>query len=390
MKGPTLSSAGNAGTQAKREVSVIGDPIADLRSPSGSLLSVYVDRPSPGGFAAILADLVKPLRAKAESMERRVQKSVRDDADRIRQLAGRLELDSAPGYAIFASSLDGIFMFEPLGHDTQNVAVLGPRPYLRPLRAAPRPVRSGIVVADRALARTFTGFEGVVTETGAPLEAMIGKSNYAGFAGYEEAGVRARADAETARLWKEMSARLLDSHLAQPFDYVAIGGHGETVEEIGRSLHPYLARLPRVTFVSNPQDVSPSALRSEVLVHDVDVRRHRQGALAGRVCDTAWSGGNAVLGLNAALEAANAQAIETMVVAGQFTRSGVMCSNCGHLGRTGTTCPVCGNTMFGVDDVVAAAMDATVAAGGRVFQISVASPLDVDGVGALTRFAVPT
>ena len=67
-----------------------------------------------------------------------------------------------------------------------------------------------------------------------------------------------------------------------------------------------------------------------------------------------------------------------------------MCSNCGSLGRTGTTCPVCGNTMFGVDDVVAAAMDATVAAGGRVFQISVASPLDVDGVGALTRFAVPT
>jgi hypothetical protein len=34
-------------------------------------------------------------------------------------------------------------------------------------------------------------------------------------------------------------------------------------------------------------------------------------------------------------------------------------------------------------------MDATVAAGGNVFQLTVASPLDREGVGALTRFPVP-
>jgi hypothetical protein len=42
--------------------------------------------------------------------------------------------------------------------------------------------------------------------------------------------------------------------------------------------------------------------------------------------------------------------------------------------------------MFEVEDVVGAAMDATVAAGGLVHQIEVASSLDVDGIGALTRF----
>ena len=44
--------------------------------------------------------------------------------------------------------------------------------------------------------------------------------------------------------------------------------------------------------------------------------------------------------------------------------------------------------MFEVEDLVAAVMDATVSAGGRVFQIGVASPLDVSGIGALTRFPV--
>jgi hypothetical protein len=45
--------------------------------------------------------------------------------------------------------------------------------------------------------------------------------------------------------------------------------------------------------------------------------------------------------------------------------------------------------MLGVDDVVAAVMDATVVAGGWAYQIDVASPLDVEGIGALTRFSLP-
>ena len=44
--------------------------------------------------------------------------------------------------------------------------------------------------------------------------------------------------------------------------------------------------------------------------------------------------------------------------------------------------------MFQVDDVVAAAMEATVSAGGDTQQLVVSSPLDPHGVGALTRFAL--
>ena len=121
---------------------------------------------------------------------------------------------------------------------------------------------------------------------------------------------------------------------------------------------------------------------------DVEVRRDRQKALAGRVCDTAWSGGNGVVGLGATLEAVNTHAIETLVVAGPFTRDGSMCNECGHLSRNEGTCRVCNSAMFPVHDIVGAVMDATVAAGGNVFQIDVASPLDSGGIGALTRFPV--
>lgn len=368
---------------------MISDPIADLRSPGGSLISLYVDRPSPGGFAALLTELVKSMREAAEARDRSVQMSVRADAERIRGLADRLELESAPAYAVFASAADDVFLIEALTHSTVSTASLGPRPYLRPLRAAPKSLRAGILVADRTMARAFLSSGGLVEEIGAVIEAEIGKANFGGFGGYDEQVVRARAEEASGRMWKEASSRLLDLHVERPFDYVAVGSREEMVEEISKSLHPYLGRLHRVSFVAAPANLGPAALRAELSALDKAVRIQRQEALAGRVCDTAWSGGNGILGLSSVLEASNAQAVDTLVVAGRFTRPGVMCNECGHLARSGDSCPVCGSELFAVQDVVAALMESTISAGGAVHQITVPSPLDVQGVGALTRFPVP-
>lgn len=365
-----------------------GDRIADLRSHSGSLISLYAARPSPGGFGALLSHLTKPVREQSVAMDRVVQKSVRSDVERIHGLADQLEFDSAPGYAVFASDVDDIFVIEPLSYPAPDVSTIGPRPYMRPLRAAPRALRSGILVADNTMARTFTAMEGIVDELKAPIGADIGSRSWGGFSGYEEHAVRSRAEEVTTKLWREAGERLLDSHMRRPFDYLAIGSQEETIDEIARTLHPYLTRLPRATFNVNPHAIGLSSLRAEVLAMDKQMRRYRQSALAGRVCDTAWSGGNALLGLQEAIDAANAQAIDTLVVAGPFSRPGTICDACGHLARNGEDCPVCGAPLFPVDDVVGAVMEAVVGAGGLVSQISVASPLDRHGVGALTRFPV--
>lgn len=365
---------------------MLADPIAELRSPSGSLISVYVSRPSPGGMAALLTDLLRPVREGAETKERPVQKSVRADAERIHAHAESLEADSAPAYAIFASDLDGIFMVESLAHPVPNVSFLGPRPYLRPLRAAPRAFRVGVLVADRSRARVFVSSGDLVDEVGSPLIADIGKTNYGGFSGYEEHTVRSRADEVSTRMWREAAAILLDKHQHSPFDYLAIGGHGETIEEVGRNLHPYLEQLHRVTFQMSPHSLSLHSIRVELADQAEEVRRHRESLLAGQLCDTAWSDGQAVLGLSNVLSACNAQAVDTLVVAGEFKRPGSICNSCGFLARSGDRCPFCGSEMFEVEDIVAAAMEATVDAGGRTRQILVSSPLDAHGVGALTRF----
>ncbi len=338
-------------------------------------------------MGALLSDLLKPVREEAESHGGDIRKSVRVDAERIHGLADQLEGDVAPAYAIFASDADGVFLLEPLTHSVPNVSSLGPRPYLRPLRAAPRPLRVGVIVGDRVMTRVFVGSDGMVEEL-AVLEAEIGKPNYGGFGGYDEHNLRAHADEETTRMWKEAGAKLLERHLERPLGFLVVGGHEETIEDIGRTLHPYLANLERATFTANPQTLTPAALRSKVAELGDEVRKRRQAALAEQLCNTARGGGLAVLGLAEALQACNAHAVDTLVVAGSFTRTGVICNQCGFLARSGEVCPICSATLFAVDDVIAAAMDATVASGGTVQQIGVASLLDVEGVGAVTRFQV--
>lgn len=339
-------------------------------------------------MAAALSDLVKSLRDHGDGLPHIQRMSLRSDLERVRELADDLEAESAPGYAVFASRIDGVFVVEALTHPVAPVSTVGPRPYLRPLRAAPRSLRAGILIADRTTARAMVSTGGLVDDLGPELRADIGKPNYGGFGGYDEHTVRARAEEETSRIWREAGSRLLEAHQERHFDYLAIGGHEEALEEISRHLHPYLARLHRAAFTASPGALTPAFIRARIAELDVEVRFESQQAIAGRVCDTAWSGGTAVLGLAGAIQAANAQAVETLVIAGEFTRPGVVCGNCGFMARAGETCPVCSSVMFEVEDVVAAVMDAVVDAGGAVIQTEIATPLDSEGIGALTRFPV--
>lgn len=367
---------------------MVADPIAELRSPEGALISMYVERPSPGGFSALISELGRDVRDVARTRDRVVQKSVEADIHRIREEADRFEVEAVPAYAVFASSVNAIFQIKPLAHPVTSRSTLGSRPYLRPLRAEPRPSRTAILVADRAGARVFVGYDGVIAELGQPLTADSGKANFGGFAGYEEHTVRGRADGVATRLWREAGQRLLESHQETPFGSILIGCHEEALDDIRNQLHPYLRNLPNGTFPVSPSEVSIQRLRREVDEQSRSIREEREIVLVSDLLASASRGTGAVVGLADTLRVANVQGISDLVVAGSFSRPGVLCPGCGFLGRDGSACEVCGTGLHEVADVVASLIDATVEAGGLVHQVVIGSALDRDGVGALTRFDI--
>lgn len=359
------------------------DPIAKLHSPTGSLLSVYVNRRAPGTRAA-LVDILKSVRPAPD--DQGISKSVRADGERILDLAGKIETGGAPAVAVFASHCDGIFEFLPLSHPVSDVATVGPRPYLRPLRAQPRPMRVGVLVADRTRARTYVMAGGDLHEFGEELVADRGKENYGGFAGYEEHHNRARADEASTHLWRQAGRRLLEAHQDQPLELVVVAGHDKDFDPLVSELHTYLRKLPQARITVDLSNLTLVEL-SEMVGRAVEAERVRRSQeVVDRLLTEVARGGEAVTGSADVLEACNAHAVDHLVVAGPFAKPGAICDACGWLGRTGSQCPVCATGTFPVDDVVAAAMDATVEAGGRADIVTVASPLDADGVGALLRF----
>ncbi len=365
---------------------MIVDPIANLKSPEGSLVSIYLDRPSPGGFPALITDLGRVARSEVATKSRALQKSVDADLARLRDLADRFEAEVAPAYALFASSLNGIWELQALPQPTSPVAVVGARPYLRPLRAVPRPIRTAIVVADRSQARLFVGFDGELEEIEPPIAAEIGKSNFGGFAGYDEHGVRARAQDVASRLWRTAGDKLLERHLEAPFDLLLIGGLSESLEDIRSELHPYLADLPFAAFPATPTDISIPRLKEEMRDQRLAYRRDRESALVDGLLALAAQGNRGLIGLPACVAAVNAQAVADLVVAGEFTRPGVVCPQCGFMDRSGTICTICGTGFHEVRDLVSAMMDSTVASGGRVHQLTIGSALDSHGIGVIARF----
>jgi peptide subunit release factor 1 (eRF1) len=246
----------------------------------------------------------------------------------------------------------------------------------------------GIVVADRARAVLFAFEDGAVEQLAPRIEGDPGKPDFGGFEGYDEHGARARAEEEAARVRKAAAAVLFEAHRERPFDSLVIGGHKEDLDEVVAALHPYLRALPVEPFVIDPHTMTEAELRDRAAAHVERRVLAEDDALTARLLDLLGRGGDAVAGTVRVLEAANAKAIEHLVVSGTFARPGTACRRCGWLHRTATVCEVCGADMEPVDDAVAEAMEVVLASGGTVSQVRVASALDANGVGAFLRFPV--
>lgn len=363
------------------------EELATLTSPGGSLISVYLDRP-PGQASAAITDALKPLKAKGDSLPRAVAMSLRSDLERIAGLEPDIDSEIAPGYCIFASHADGLFEFHRVPAPVGDHASVGRRPYMRPLRALPRPLRAGVAVADRRNAWLFISDNGELNQLELTIEAESLKDNYGGFRGYEEYGVRQHAAEETARVLKEAAEKLFEAHQARPFDFLAVGGHKESLEDLVRYLHRYLRELPRRTFVVDPHTMTPAVLSAKVGDLANDVRRAESRAAIADVLEATSRGEMAASGLRRVIEAANAHAPELLAVSAPLSSPGVVCPQCEWIGLTERTCPVCSIAVDEVDDVIGHVIETVVGTGGSSVESGESQELERLGVAARLRFPV--
>lgn len=363
------------------------EDLAALRSPGGSLVSVYIERPL-GQVSAALTDVLKPLKAKSDALPRAVAMSLRSDLERIAALESRIDSEMAPGYWVFASDADGIFELGSLSVPVGSHASIGRRPYLRPLRALPRSLRGAVAVSDRRNAWLYVWNGGSLDALDPPVAGEALKDNYGGFRGYEEHGVRQRAAEEAARVLKEAAERLFAVHQERPLDFLAVGGHKASLDDLVPYLHPYLQNLPRRTFVIDPHTMTPAVLADRIETLADDIRSAEMGATVEAVLEAVSRGEQAGGGLIRVLEAANAHAPDLLAVSSRFTSPGMACPQCQWLGLGEQSCPVCSIATDEIEDVVGEVIEAVISTGGRSVETGESEALDKYGIAARLRFPV--
>lgn len=315
--------------------------------------------------------------------------SLRSDVKNIQGLADRIDADPASAVAMFSCHGAGWSEYVSLHRPVWDVARIGNRPYLRPLRVAETEFRSAAVVFEPRRSVLFVKRGDVFREIGEVVEEAVRKSNYGGFSGYEERGVRSHADAVVQRHFKETADLVFRLFQEEGFDFLFLGGHQEAIEEGAKLLHPYVKDHVAGSFVIDTHTMSPALIRDRVTVLEEAAVAAHEADRVRELLDTAGAGGPAVLGISDVLAAVNARAIDRLIVSGSFTKEGAVCESCGWLSRNGSNCPVCGSGTRRTDDLVDEIIEATIGESGEVLQVSIASALDQTAIGALLRFPLP-
>lgn len=317
-------------------------------------------------------------------------KSLEPDVAVLTRYVEELPLGPDRGLALFSCAAKGVFSAHTLSVLVPNLMELGPAPYIRPLAAlAGDHCRTLVVVLDKRRARFFEGFLGhlveredlEITNEAAPVE----RDGDRGRAG--DTRTARRADEAVSRLFKEVNHTIAEVFDKKDCQQLMVGGARGALDAFLGQLPQFLSERLGGSFQCEA-GASLNQISKEVGATQPAARRVRQERLLATLADNLGPGGQAATGLNQVLGALHAGQVHTLFIRRGFMASGGSCPSCGRLRHMSGKCPLCGEEMTQVSDVVNLALARAIESGATLEQIEGDSKLDELGeIAALLRYA---
>jgi peptide chain release factor subunit 1 len=327
-----------------------------MTAPGHGIVSVYLTVPlDPAqrrGMTAQLDDLLAAGHqhdGTAEAWTRARQR----EAPAIRRLLTE-HTHEWPGrsVAIFACTELGLLEAVPLRGQIVERAVIGSRPYVRPLLAEVERCPSYVTaVVDRRHAWLFW-VSGDGIEPGEHLQSQtVGSRRFGGWHGFQSYRNDQRARTLARQHYATVAAAVAAAVGSGDCGPVVAGGHETETREFLAALPPALRGRVAGTFVIDPHAMTPARVRqlADEVVGRWEEARERE--LAAALAEQA-AGGMTAIGLDACVTAANQHAIQLLMVPDDEVAPGFSCGGCGALAVTAAACPGCGEATQPVGDVI--------------------------------------
>ena len=361
--------------------------LAGFRSEDAPVVSCYLDvdgrrQVRPQDTQRRLAALVReagggPLGPAAAADLQRITDHV----------ASHLDRKGVRGLAVFSCTAKDLWEVVELPVPVADRIVVNQSPAVGPLESIVQELEPlGVLLVDRQRARMFVYQFGELVDRSELFEALprdYDETDDASRGAHDKhQGHTHELATQHLRHAAEVAFRLYQD---RGFGRLTIGATDEVAAAIEPLLHPYLReRLsPRIGVGAH---ASEAEVREAALVVEQEVERAKEAAAVAKLRDGLGAGSRALAGLPDTLAALNERRVATLLVSDGYLESGWRCS-CGALAAKGPACPVDGQAMEHVDDVIHDAVDVALNQGCHVEVCVGNADLDVLGrVGALLRY----
>jgi peptide subunit release factor 1 (eRF1) len=366
--------------------------LAGFESREGCALSFYYQPSTPKDKShreelILVKDLVRNALREAEKGGK--DGAAREDLQKILEMAERLHGNGGRAKAIFVSSKNNFWREFDLPPRLAGTRLfVNRRFHLRPLTAlADVMPRILIVAADKTKARFFELWMDEITEREKFTSELPRRGRSDGFAGYD-AGHAERHVEHGAMHWYKRLAERMRELQESGYERFLIGCRDENWPEIEPHLHPYVRQRFVGHFAVEPATASMAEVREKAEALYNQFRADRRASLVREALGGAQRNGRGAAGLRRVLESLEKGEIQTLLLARDFARRAVQCSNCGHLDSHITpNCAICGQSTQELDDVSDALLRTAVRNGIEIIHIPENPDLaSSGGVAAVLRF----
>lgn len=358
--------------------------LAGFKGEAAPVTSLYLD---VDGRSRIRArDYEVALERMLRSVKEDAGDSVSSDLKRIDEyVKGGIDRSRTRGLAIFSCSAHDFWQVVELAVPVRDRLVVNHSPYVRELEAiAAQHERFAVLLADRQRARLFLFAQGELLEKQEQFDLLPRHDDDGGQLGKDQVAGHAAAAAQ--RHLRRAAAAAFGLYQDQGFDHLVLAGPDELTAELEREVHTYL-RERIAARIHLPVTAPDDDIRQAAEDVEAQVERAREAAMVDRLRQAVGSGGGGVAGLDMVLEALVARRVDTLLVSEGYEAPGWRCGGCNWVGTRGRRCPLCGNDMDQVSDVVEEAVEEALAQACKVAVCTENADLDVMGrIGALLRF----
>ena len=366
--------------------------LADVHTDRGRVLSVFMnldpsELPTPAArssaVTSILTEAARRVEA-AEELAHDERAALKADVERVREvLSGNIAGNGARGLAVFACQPADLLEVVPLREPLDSRVVLDDSPYVEPLVHAGAAERWCVLLANRRVARLFTGSGDELAETDRIVDDVHRRHEKGGWsqANYQRS-VEKEVDDHVAHT-AEVAFAL---YKRRGFDRLLVGAPEELVGDVEAKLHPYLRERLAGRVSCEIENATTDQVRACAAERIEEHVRGREREALDRLAQGVGSGGRGAAGLSDVLAALNEARVEVLLVARGLEAPGVCDPDTGLLYATPEEVPE-GATAVPVADIVEKAIEKAIEQSADVIGIRFHEDLGpLGGIGAVLRY----